>query len=312
MMIQSSGLGNSLNALMSLHKGYNLPLPIIASWRGKDDHFKGTQVHFGKHMPELFKMLKIPCDVIESPDQVGKIAEAIWSSYEKNTPHIVLVPPEIWEVNEDKAPAPSFSSRRRNVELIYRGKMLDPQLTLPEALRVVSGFVDDEILVASLGDICPELYHAKDRDLNFYVIAALGQASSVGLGMAINTSKQVYVIDGDGSMLMNPNILCEIASLKPSNLTLIVLDNGTYSTTGNQKTPAYDLIDLELLARSLGFSSTRKALTEEEITGALKDFEEGPHLLHVVIKPGISECGKTPLNPQKIKERFMNTLLQTK
>jgi len=312
MMIQSSGLGNSLNALMSLHKGYDLPLPIIASWRGKDDHFKGTQVHFGKHMPELFKVLGIPCAVIEGPDQVEKIAEAIWSSYEKNTPHIVLVPPEIWEVNEDKAPAPPFASRRRNIELTYRGKMLDPQLTLPEALRIVSGFFDNEIVVASLGDICPELYYVKDRGLNFYVIAALGQASSVGLGMAINTLKRVYVIDGDGSLLMNPNILCEISSLRPSNLTLIVLDNGTYSTTGNQKTPAYDSIDLELLARSFGFTSTRKAFTEEEITRALKGFEEGPHLLHVVIKPGMSECGKTPLKPQKIKERFMNTLLQTK
>ena len=309
MMIQSSGLGNSLNALLSLHKGYDLPLPIIASWRGKDDHFKGTQVHFGKYMPELFKLLKIPCTLIENPDQVGNIREAIRNSYENKTPSIVLVAPEIWKVNEDKAPASSFNSRRRKIELTFKGEMRDTQLSLPEALRIVSGFFNDAIVIASLGDICPELYYTKDRDLNFYVIAALGQASSVGLGMAINTSKRVFVIDGDGSLLMNPNILCEISLLKPSNLTLIVLDNGTYSTTGNQKTPAYDFIDLELLARSFGFVKTRKAFTEEEIIRALKEVEKGPSLLHLSVKPEISSRGKTPLEPRKIKERFMNAVL---
>jgi sulfopyruvate decarboxylase subunit beta len=32
--IQSSGLGNSINALMSLHRTYHLPLPILVTWRG--------------------------------------------------------------------------------------------------------------------------------------------------------------------------------------------------------------------------------------------------------------------------------------
>ena len=310
MMIQSSGLGNSLNALMSLHKGYHLPLPVIISWRGKDDHFRGTQVHFGKHLPELLQLLEIPCTLIETPDQIGKVREAIRHSYDHDVPHIVLVAPEIWEVNEDKALPPSLVTRRRKSELIYREEILDPQLTIPEALRIVSEFFDDSIVVASLGDICPELYHVKDRDLNFYVLAALGQASSVGLGMALRTSKRVYMIDGDGSLLMNPNILCEIALLKPSNLTIVLLDNGTYSTTGNQLTPAYGFIDLELLARSFGFSATRKAFVEEDIIETLRGFGEGPHLIHVVVKAGQSECGKTPLKPRQIKERFMRAFLK--
>ncbi len=310
MMIQSSGLGNSLNALMSLHKGYALPLPVITSWRGKDDHFRGTQVHFGKHLPELFQLFEIPCTVIENPDQIGNLGKAIRNSYDHEVPHIILIAPEIWEGNEDKVSPPSFVTRGRKSELFYRREILDPQLTLPESLRIVSRFFDDSIVVASLGDICPELYHIKDRDLNFYVLAALGQASSVGLGMAMNTSKRVYVIDGDGSLLMNPNILCEIALLKPSNLTIILLDNGTYGTTGNQITPAYGFLDLELLARSFGFSATRKAFVGEEIIETLRNLDEGPHLLHVVIKPGKSECGKTPLKPTQIKERFMKTFLQ--
>jgi sulfopyruvate decarboxylase subunit beta len=33
MIIQSTALGNSINAIMSLTVTYKLPLPIIASWR---------------------------------------------------------------------------------------------------------------------------------------------------------------------------------------------------------------------------------------------------------------------------------------
>ena len=34
MIIQSSGLGNCFNALLSLSVTYRLPLPILSSWRG--------------------------------------------------------------------------------------------------------------------------------------------------------------------------------------------------------------------------------------------------------------------------------------
>lgn len=100
-----------------------------------------------------------------------------------------------------------------------------------------------------VGRTLSELYYVKDRDLNFYILGAMGQASSIGLGIAINTAKRVYVLYGDGHLLMNPNILCEIASLKPLNMTIIVLDNGTYSTTagGGQKIASHDRFDLEKL-----------------------------------------------------------------
>lgn len=37
MSIQSSGIGNMMNAIMSLTSYYDMPLPILASWRGVDD-----------------------------------------------------------------------------------------------------------------------------------------------------------------------------------------------------------------------------------------------------------------------------------
>ena len=51
MVIQSSGLGNSLNAIMSLTKTYDLPLPILASWRGVENEIIPAQVPFNAAIP---------------------------------------------------------------------------------------------------------------------------------------------------------------------------------------------------------------------------------------------------------------------
>ena len=78
----------------------------------------------------------------------------------------------------------------------------------------------DDIIIANLGIPSKELFEIKDRDLNFYMLGSMGLVSSIGLGLAIIQEKHVYVIDGDGSLLMNPNALISIgdyASSKPDN-----------------------------------------------------------------------------------------------
>ena len=310
MMIQSSGLGNSLNALMSLHKGFHLPLPILASWRGRENDKHKTQIPFGKSLPELFRILELPYTVIERADQIKEISKAIRHSFTNNTPHIILISPEVWETNTDETGPPIWGARKRITELTFKGRFADPELTRHDAILAISKLFNDSIAITTIGRTCPELYYVKDRDLNFYVLAAMGQASPVGLGMAVNTPQKVLVLDGDGSLLKNPNILAEISLMKPSNLTIIALDNGTYSTTGEQKIPSFDRLDLELIARSFGIANTQKAFTEGEIREALEGFKDGPNFLHVIIKPGSSNIGSVPIEEQKLKERFMNAISQ--
>lgn len=307
LMIQSTGLGNSINALASLHKAYRLPLPIMATWRGREnDPFSG-QIPLGKALPGIFAALEIPYTVIERPEQIPAIATAIRAAFSQSTPHVILVSPEIWDANEDKAPPPVFEARRRCIRLAYEGKYEPPELTRREAIEALSGHFGDAVVLATIGRTCDELYEVADRDLNFYVMGGMGQASAVGLGMAVNTSRKVYVLDGDGSLLMNPGIFSEIGAVAPANLTIVALDNGTYCTTGDQKTAAYDRVDLELVARSFGIAKTRKAATRAEIAAALGAFGEGPNLLHIPMKPG-KTGGLNPLTPVPLKERFMKAL----
>jgi sulfopyruvate decarboxylase beta subunit len=310
MLIPSTGLGNSFNALASIHKACNLPLPIVASWRGsKNDPFPG-QVPLGKALPGIFTALEIPYTVIEKPEQLPEAGTAIRDAFLQSTPHIILICPNILDANEDKAAPPAFGTRKRCIQLTYEGQIDDPVLTRCEAIEAMVDFFRDAIVVATLGQTCGDLYQVGDRDLNFYVMGGMGQASAIGLGMAVNTDRRVYVLDGDGSLLMNPNILCEISTTGPANLTIIVLDNGTYGTTGDQKTAAYDRIDLELVARSFGIKNTMKAATKTKIAQAVASFGAGPNLLHVPTKPGKSKA-HPDLMPVEVKERFMKALSRT-
>jgi sulfopyruvate decarboxylase alpha subunit len=309
MLIQSTGLGNSLNALASLHKAYHLPLPIIATWRGSKSDPAPAQVPFGKALPGMFSALEIPYTVIENQGQIPDIEKAIHDSFLQSTPYIILICPEVWDANEDKMTSPAFEKRKRCVQLSYKGEFGDPELTRGEAIETMSDFFRDAIELSTIGQTCDDLYLAGDRDLNFYIMGAMGQASAIGLGMAVNTSRKVCVLDGDGSLLMNPGIFCEISATGPANLTIIALDNGTYGTTGDQITAAYDRIDLELVARSFGIKNTAKASTKTEIMRALESFGEGPNLLHVPIKPGKSD-GRPTLTPVQMKERFMKASLE--
>ena len=73
-----------------------------------------------------------------------------------------------------------------------------------EAIRDIMRDIEDELIVCNIGFPSRELYDIKDRNENFYMIGSMGLASSIGLGLALaRPDKDIVVIDGDGSLLMN-------------------------------------------------------------------------------------------------------------
>ena len=120
-----------------------------------------------------------------------------------------------------------------------------------EAIEDIMKSIDDELIVCNIGFPSRELYEIDDRDENFYMIGSMGLASSIGLGLALaRPDKDIVVIDGDGSLLMNMGSLVTVFATNPSNLTWIVIDNGAYGSTGNQDTYS-QLIDLVEIAKSV-------------------------------------------------------------
>jgi sulfopyruvate decarboxylase alpha subunit len=59
MLVQSSGLGNALNALGSLAMAYHIPFPLLVSLRGELGEFNPAQLHMGRAVPGCLDALTI-------------------------------------------------------------------------------------------------------------------------------------------------------------------------------------------------------------------------------------------------------------
>src|SRR2546422_9411240 len=139
-----------------------------------------------------------------------------------------------------------------------------------EATRIVVELAGDAPIIASLGHPAYDLFAAGDRPENLYTWGSMGLASSIGLGLAIaRPDLRVFVLDGDGSLLMNLGSLATIGWSAPDNLVLIVWDNEEYGTTGGQKSATAHGADLAAAARALGIRSTATVRNERELQSAI-------------------------------------------
>jgi len=173
-----------------------------------------------------------------------------------------------------------------------------------EATRVVVDAAGEAPIVASLGHPAYDLFAAGDRPQNFYTWGSMGLASSVGLGLAVaRPDLRVFVLDGDGSLLMNLGSLATIGLLQPANLVLIVMDNEEYATTGGQKTPTAHGADLDAAARAMGVARTATTRTVDELRRAVDD-AAGPRVVIAKVAES-APIAKPPLDCVFIKQRFM-------
>lgn len=69
-MLQSSGLGNSINALTSLFVPYQIPALILISMRGDAGEWNAAQVPMGRAVPSILSAIEIPCVTAESDELV--------------------------------------------------------------------------------------------------------------------------------------------------------------------------------------------------------------------------------------------------
>ena len=304
MVIQSTGIGNMINALLSLNITYGIPLPIIASWRGVYKELIEAQWQFGKKLPAILEACGIKFTIIESQKEIDKIDEAIKESFGGSHPHVILICPAVWEGSTCEVPEP-LEICTRNVDLRFSGTIREPVLARYDAIKVIAENVADDIIIANLGIPSKELFEIKDKELNFYMLGSMGLATSIGLGLSIVQERHVYVIDGDGSLLMNPNALISVGALYPQNLTIIAIDNASYGSTGNQETCTLSQVDLELMAKGCGMADTVKVHTGDELEKAL---ERKAGFIHVIAKPINAKCPEIPLSAKEIRDRFMGAL----
>jgi thiamine pyrophosphate-dependent acetolactate synthase large subunit-like protein len=94
--------------------------------------------------------------------------------------------------------------------------------------------------ILSNGLTAREAAHFHRSDRCFYLLHAMGEALSIGIGLAMaRPTLEIVVIEGDGNALMG---LAAWSLMPQPNLTYYVLANGVHETTGGQALPTFPFI----------------------------------------------------------------------
>ena len=96
-LMQNSGLGNSVNALASLFELYKLPVLMIISHRGTEGEFMSAQIPMGIATPKVLDALEIPYFNPKTPDEALKIIPEAWKIAKTDgTPVGMLLDIKFW------------------------------------------------------------------------------------------------------------------------------------------------------------------------------------------------------------------------
>jgi thiamine pyrophosphate-dependent acetolactate synthase large subunit-like protein len=178
-----------------------------------------------------------------------------------------------------------------------------------EATRIAVELAGDAPIVGGVGNSTFDLVPF-DRPRNFYMWNSMGQASSIGLGLALaRPDLRVVILDGDGSILMNLSSLATETACGVPNLVHVIWDNGGWEITGGQPAGSPFGVDLEVVARGCGFLRTA---TVVDLPAFRDRFAEAMADNRAWVIVGRVEPGDSAYRPSKncvaLRDRFRASL----
>jgi len=312
MFVQSSGIGNMINALLSLTQFYELPLAIFVSRRGVYREKIEAQLPMGQRLPKIMAGAGISYSEIDSFHDFSTVDRELERDFTANKIHAFLLSPAVWERSDCKGNNAKPGTLHKQYAVLPGSGSVhsasSPTLTRYDIIKAIAPYLAGKVVVSNLGWPSKELYAIRHQPSNFYMLGSMGMATPLGLGIALTSPKDVIVIDGDGSLIMNPGTLATVAYTAPQNLTIIAIDNGAYGSTGNQPTFAASCVDLEQVARGFGFRDTIKVTTDKELREVMKQQRQGPAFIHALAIPGNKDVPNIPLHHREIKKYVMGFL----
>lgn len=154
-----------------------------------------------------------------------------------------------------------------------------------DALKAIYPQLEQCIVVTIMGAVSAELQSLGHRPGFFYLLHAMGLASSMGLGIALTRPElKVVVLDGDGSILMNLGSLTTLARYKPRNLVHVVFDNESLLSVGGFPTATATGSDIAAMAAGAGVPRTGTVRNLDDFTEAFTEALEANELTTLVAK----------------------------
>jgi sulfopyruvate decarboxylase subunit beta len=182
------------------------------------------------------------------------------------------------------------------------------------AIQIVIDAAGDRPVVFTTGYICRIAKSLADRDRHFYMTGSMGLAADIGIGICLALNRTTVVVDGDGSLAMNPGCLLVAGAIPNLRLIHVVLDDSAYASTGGQSSPTQRL-DFCALARSAGYAEACQVFTASALAHCLKARVSqcsGPILVHCSVSAGIAPPPpRIDLSLAEHARRFSNAICRS-
>ena len=175
-----------------------------------------------------------------------------------------------------------------------------------DVLKTLIPMISDQLVVSNIGLPSQELHLLDDQPTNFYMLGTMGLASSIGLGLALAQKAKVIAIDGDGSVLTNFGTLPTIANNPADNFILLIIDNGSYGSTGDQPTYAGMKTSLAKVAQACGCDNVVECSAEDTATAVKAALDDDK--MTIIVSKCESGNIKVPvidMDAPVIRHRFM-------
>jgi phosphonopyruvate decarboxylase len=321
--LQNSGVGNTLNPLLSLTHSEvcKIPMLMLIGWRGDPQGKKDEPQHVaqGRLMQENLQAAEVPFSVIEPNATVAedavKALDAAKAHFAKHgTPYAVLIKRDTF----DKYKLTNIPAQHKeNASL---------EMSREEAIdTVMQSLTEKDFIVGTTGMPSREVFECRVRrgqshDRDFLTVGCMGHGSSIAVGISLGMKpgdgRNVFMIDGDGAALMHLGALPINGALGADghlrNFKHVVVNNAAHDSVGGQPTVGMSA-SLTQIAAASGYKVVRPeaVATKEELAKAVAELRgtEGPAFLEVHVRTGNrADLGRPTRTPEVNKNKFAHLL----
>ena len=307
--LQNSGLGNTVNPLISLasEEVYSIPILLVIGWRGEPGIKDEPQhKHQGRITPALLDVMDIPYVIIDSSMDQNEVLTLIGTQIKNcqisNKPVCILVRKGTFEKYKKKI------SESNNSQC---------ELEREEAVQIATKICEpNAIIVCTTGMLSRELFEYRSNNQlghgkDFLCVGGMGHASQIATGIAIDQpNRPVYCFDGDGAALMHMGSMAITGTKNLSNLIHIVFNNGCHESVGGQPTVAQKF-ELSKVASSLGYELSATVSNEENLKKIIRkaQLNKSSSFIEILVRSGHrSDIGRPTTTPVQNKISLMETL----
>ena len=302
--MQNSGLGNIINPVASLmnDKVYGIPCLFIVGWRGEPGVKDEPQhIYQGEVTVKLLEDMDIATFVVGKDTTETELEEKLAEFR------------SLWDAGKQTALVVRKGALEFDGKVKYSN---DNTMVREEIIEHVATASEGDVVVSTTGKASRELFEIRERrgqthGSDFLTVGSMGHSSSIALAIAQEKpDRKVWIIDGDGAMLMHMGAMALMGVNAPRNVVHVVINNGAHETVGGLPTVA-EKIDLMKIAEGCGYPSFVRVDSFEALDKALEAAKQADHLSFIEVKCSIGardDLGRPTTTAKENKENFMKYL----